>query len=93
MRKSSQKMSTLGNPASWVGLGEGENTPVANHPGQPWEPSEGRVKVQSVKGDMAGGALGFWGHPMFKRTRCKSNRKLEKIALLCSLIHPVHPHH
>lgn len=59
VRKPSQKLSVWGNPAIWVGLGEGENTPVANHQGQPWEPSEGQVKAQSIKGDMTRGALGF----------------------------------
>lgn len=62
LRKPSQKISAWGNPVGWVGLGEGENTPVVNRLEQLWEPSEGHVEEQSIKGDMARRALGFWGH-------------------------------
>lgn len=42
-----------------MGKPEGENTAVGNHLRQPWGPSEGHAKAQSIKGDMARGAPGF----------------------------------
>lgn len=96
VREPSQKISAWGTPASWAGLGEGEDTPVGNQPRRPWGPSEGHAKAQSIKGDMARGALGFRGHlpypnlaVRFKGTRCEGK---QKSAFLCSLTHPVHPH-
>lgn len=90
VRKPSQTTSAWGNPASWVGLGERENTPVGNHPGQPWEPSEGHTESQSINGDMARGALGCWGHFLyprlaarFKRTSCECSLRDYRSSLFC----------
>lgn len=90
MRKPSQKTSAWGNPASWVGLGKGENTPVGNHRGQPWQPSEGHTKSQIINGDMARKALDCWGHlpypkhaARFKGTRCECNPRDYRSSLFC----------